>query len=363
MTRECVFHSAPNTPSFPQSHERESTAHNIANICARYRSRIISTGLIKVVISPRRNFQDDRLDSWSQSKKLSFPQSFERESTTRNIANICARYRSRIISLSLIKVVISPRRNFQDDRLDSWSQRKNPSFPQSFERESTARNTADVGTRYRYRIISQSLIKVVISPRRNFQDDRLDSWSQSKNPSFPQSFERESTTRNIANICARYRSRIISTGLIKVVISPRRNFQDDRLDSWSQSKNPSFPQSFERESIARNIANICASYRSRIISTGLIKVVISPRRNFQDDRLDSWSQSKNLSFPQSFERESAARNTADVGTRCRSRIISLSLIKVVISPRRNFQDDRLDSWSHSKNLVIPAVFWAGIYNA
>jgi hypothetical protein len=49
----------------------------------------------------------------------------------------------------------------------------------------------------------------------------------------------------------------------------------------------SFPQPFERESAARKVANVCARYRSQIISTGLIKVGISPPRNFRDDRLDS----------------------------------------------------------------------------
>jgi hypothetical protein len=72
MTRECVFHSAPNTPSFPQSPERESTAHNIANICAR------------------------------NSQPSSFPQSFERESAARNTADVCARYRKPRHSRSLL---------------------------------------------------------------------------------------------------------------------------------------------------------------------------------------------------------------------------------------------------------------------
>jgi hypothetical protein len=75
----------------------------------------------------------------------------------------------------------------------------------------------------------------------------------------------------------------------------------------------SFPQSVERESIAREIADVCARY------------------------------SKTLSFPQSLERESIACKVADVGARYRSQIISAGLIKVVISSRRNFRDDRLDS--------------------
>jgi hypothetical protein len=71
----------------------------------------------------------------------------------------------------------------------------------------------------------------------------------------------------------RCRSRIISAGLIKVVIPSQRNFQDDRLDSCSQSKTPSFPQSPERESIARKVADIGARYRSRIISADYIEGV------------------------------------------------------------------------------------------
>jgi hypothetical protein len=72
----------------------------------------------------------------------------------------------------------------------------------------------------------------------------------------------------------------------------------------SQMKNPSFPQSLERESAALTVAGVGALYRS---------------------------QMKNPSFPQSLERESAALTVAGVGARYRSRIMSINLIKVEIA--------------------------------
>jgi hypothetical protein len=141
-----------------------------------------------------------------------------------------------------------------------------PSFPQSLERESIAREIADVGTR--------------CSQNRHSRSPLSGNLQRVKLLTLARAIERESTAHNITNVCSHH------------------------------SQSPSFPQSLERESIAHKIANICSHH------------------------------SQTPSFPQSLERESIAREIANICTRCRSRIISAGLIKVVISPRRNFRDDR-----------------------